>query len=349
MLLVYSYIFVSALGVLNVLSRKSNWLLLITFIFLTILIGFRNMGGSDFILYENQYIQQFDAERWERGYIWISSFFSALNFSYQGFILSISAICLGVLHYSIKKYSPWVMFSVVLYMSLYLIYYNAIALRQMFALTLAVFSFQFIEQRKLLLFVLTIFLSFWFHKSSIVFAIAYPFCVYYKFNPITFIPILLSSFLLSFFDFSFLTSLLSDGSAQDLMQERFADYTNSERATSITSILKIGVVLFFILIRYKEMEQKPYFDVFVKLYFLFICLFLAFNKWSIMMRLYSYFEISFIFIVPMVLYNMQFKSIINKILIYLFVVVFFGAAYVSTILHFDNGDLLLYGLEFEGF
>ena len=305
------------------------------------------MGGSDFILYESQYIQQFDAERWERGYIWISSFFYALDFSYQGFILSISAICLGVLHYSIKKYSPWVMFSVVLYMSLYLIYYNAIALRQMFALTLAVFSFQFIEHRKILLFVLIVFLSFWFHKSSIIFAVAYPFCVYYKFNPITFVPILLFSFLLSFFDFSFLTSLLSDGSAQDLMQERFADYTISERATSITSILKIGVVLFFILIRYKEMKEKPYFDVLVKLYFLFICLFLAFNKWSIMMRLYSYFEISFIFIIPMVLYNMRFKNVMNKILIYLFVVVFFGTAYVSTILHFDNGDLLQYALQWN--
>ena len=168
----------SILGILNILNRKSSWLLYVSFVFLLILIGFRNMGGSDFLLYENQYIQQSDMAQWERGYIWISSFFSVLNFSYRGFILSISCLCLGLLHYSIRKYSPWIMFSVVLYMSLYLIYYNIIALRQMFALSLVVFSFQFIERRRFDLFILMIVLSFWFHKSSIIFLIAYPYLVF---------------------------------------------------------------------------------------------------------------------------------------------------------------------------
>lgn len=346
MLLIYSYLFMSILGMVNILKKNSNFFLIISFIFLSVLIGFRNMGGSDFLLYESQYVQQFDAERWERGYIWVSQFISSFGFDYQIFILIISSFCLFILHYSIKRYSPLVIFSVVLYMALFLVYYNAIALRQMFALTFVVFSFQFIEKRQLVPFVILLCLSYFFHKSALVFILAYPFCVYYRFGPLTVSLILLMSFVLSLFDFNFLFSLLSNEEAQELMRERFLNYTETESASSITSYLKISIVLFFIFIRYKEMIKKPYFDLFVKLYFIYICLFIAFDKWSIMMRVYSYFEISYIFIIPMVVNNMPLKNIINKILLYFIVVLFFGSAYVMNILNFDNGDLLKYSLRF---
>lgn len=348
MLLLCSYVIISILGIMNLLFRNSNLFLFVSLIYLSILVGFRNMGGNDFILYENQYIHQLDST-WEQGYMWVSELFSSLGFSFQGFVFFISAFCLGVVHYSVRKYSPWTIFSIVLYMALYLFYYNIIALRQMFALTFVVFSFQFIEKRQLIPFAIMIFLSFLFHKSSIIFAIAYPFCVYYRFNIVSLILILSFSVILSFFDFPFFLSLLSGGVAYDLLQERFSDYATVEQNFSFSSFLKMGIVLFFVLIRYKEMKDKPYFDIFTKLYFIYMCLFLAFNKWSIMMRLYSYFEISFIFIIPMVLYYMNFNDVVKKILIYLFVIALFGVAYFITILNFDDGDMLLYSLEFEGF
>lgn len=346
MLLIFSLFFVFILG-LSEITYTGNFkkgLLILSFIWLVILIGFRNMGGSDFLLYRDQYIAQTEMLNWEEGYLFISKFIHNLGFSFQAFIFIISSFCLLLLFSCVKQYSPLWLFSIVLYMSSFMVYYNIIALRQMFALFLFVFSYRYIEKRKIIPFAIIIVLCFLFHKSALICTIAYPFCVYLKLNRRTIFVCLTLALMLSYIDYNYLYSFIGNADVQGLLEDRLESYTSEESGIDLLKLSKSGIVSFLILYKYKSLKDKPYFVTLTKIYFLFMLLFIAFHKWSIMIRVFAYFEIAFIFIVPFAFkcIKMEYGT---KILCYLLLCVLFGTALIVNVINFDNGDLLYYSLQ----
>ena len=96
---------------------------------------------------------------------------------FQYFTLFLAIFSLGLKYISFEQSSVYPALSMLLYMFPSYFTGDGGQMRQGFAMGILMFSFVFIKQRKLLLFLLMVFLAIGFHKSSAIFILAYWFAV----------------------------------------------------------------------------------------------------------------------------------------------------------------------------
>lgn len=348
MLLIGLFITIASIGLAEIVNPKSkNILLSLCFVFLLIVISFRNMGGSDFELFQMQYSTQRDLDGWEEGYKFLSSLFHNWGLGFSLFLLAITFISLLLIFDTIRRYSTFFVLSVIMYVGSFMIYYNIIALRQMIALALIVYSYRYIMEQKLIYFVLFLLCAFFFHKSSLIFILAYPFCTFFRVEKIYVCIFFIVSFLIGqIINFNLLTALFSNEAYQTLLDERLSKYTDEIGTISYSTIIKVSFVLFMIRINYNKISHNQCFVFLTKLYVLYCGLFLIFNQWPIFMRMYVYFEISSIFVVAHVVNYIRINNKGLSFIFYLLVAVLYGFAMITNVQNFDRGALLSYSLTF---
>lgn len=91
----------------------------------------------------------------------------------------------------IEKKSDNPFFSFVVYIALYYMY-GTFLLRQVIAIGIILFSIDYIENKKIIKFIMVVLIASLFHKTALIFLIAYPFCFYNKFGLKNYIYIILS-------------------------------------------------------------------------------------------------------------------------------------------------------------
>ena len=101
------------------------------------------------------------------------------NFQIVLAILAIPYVFFTV--YIIEKKSKNPLLSVILYISMYYMYATFL-LRQVFAIGIILFSIQYIEKNNFIKFALTVFIASLFHKTALIFLIAYPFSLKNKYG-----------------------------------------------------------------------------------------------------------------------------------------------------------------------
>lgn len=323
--------------------RYTKVTLFISFFLLLIVAGFRNMGGSDYIVYRDHF-NGFEGSRWEIGYELVVSFFRFIGFNYFFFVFFVSLFTLIALFYCIRKYSQYPQFSLMLYFGGYFVYYNLIATRQLIALMIFLFSLQYLIDKKDVKFLLLILFGSLFHSSSLILIPGYFFVRFFKFN---FWYILVASFpiyiifqfkiedLIGFFaanGFNFVESRMVDG------------YMVADRSLPITTFVRIGVTLSLFVSSYKNLKDNESYIVYFKLYFLFVLFFIAFNQLDIMIRMWVYFEMPSIFLIPMVLKEMNNKFL--RFFFYFLYLSFFISSLLVLLNGFDDGDLKKFNLIF---
>ena len=144
--------------------------------------GFNNkesigyLGAFDKI---NQYswLDVFSMEgflNYEKGYVIFNKLVGSIYENKQFFLVVCAFISTlpVILHIKSRSASP--MMSVLIYLGLPVFLLSFSGLRQAIAIGITVFSVKYIEEKKLVKFILVIFLSTLFHYSSITFIIAYP-------------------------------------------------------------------------------------------------------------------------------------------------------------------------------
>ena len=104
----------------------------------------------------------------ELGYLYLNKALSLISLNYTFFMWVFSFLILFPYMYTIKQYSPYVIISVLL---LLLIPYNQslFVLRQHFAVAVCFASIPLIIERRLIVFLIVMALSFFFHRSVLVF------------------------------------------------------------------------------------------------------------------------------------------------------------------------------------
>ena len=70
-------------------KRYSKVTLFLSFFLLLVVAGFRNMGGSDYIVYRDHF-NGFNESRWEIGYEFLVSIFRFFGFHYYFFVFFVS-------------------------------------------------------------------------------------------------------------------------------------------------------------------------------------------------------------------------------------------------------------------
>lgn len=323
------------------IPRLRKITLLLSFILCVTVAGFRNMGGVDFIYYKNHYYG-YDPVSYEKGYEFIVKLCNILGFTYEQYIFILAFISFLLLFICVKRYSPMPQFTILLYVGSFFIFYNIIALRQSISIIIFILSLQYLNNKEYKKYSICLLLAFLFHKSAIVLFAGTFFIGWFKLNIIQ-ASILgaITLFIHSFNLFDFIKIFPSIGLS--FVSDKMQYYTDDDRTFTLTTIIKLSILFFLILLSYKKLLQRPYFRIFANMTLLYIALFIMFSKWGVLTRMWVYFEIGYIFLIPIIL---QYQKRYIQIPIYYSFAIMAIYSILNMIQTFDNGDLLLFKLNF---
>ena len=292
--------------------RIETVLFVLVSICLVLLCGLRGISvGRDTSSYYTMYV---DASKWswnsltgswqqgklDIGFLILEYFFANLLkapftvFTIFCAIISIVPVCI-----LIKKYSPNVLLSIILYLLLGLYFFNLSAIRQGLCLGLSSIAILCIEKRKLVLFLIFCALASLFHLSGLVLIPSYFFCKMKvtHFKLLLFISLIFISFLTGKTIFNYITSLYRVNYSTEESPGGFGLY-----------LFVLGIWICSIVFSGNSLNKDSRYRMFFYLIFMFLIVwpFVRFNTSAF--RLTYVFQISLIIFIPLLLDNIKDKA-----------------------------------------
>lgn len=158
-------------------SKKNNLFFIIAFI-LFFIAAFRYYNGGDTKNYAEQFLQipswselsehHFDEFRYQKGYIYFVSFVKGLwdNFLIQQIL---TALFVNVVVFRfIKKYSPFVFLTSLIYFILNYFEFNMEIMRECISVSLGLFAYECFKSRRYVLMAILIYVAYQFHVSALI-------------------------------------------------------------------------------------------------------------------------------------------------------------------------------------
>ena len=242
----YSYIDINNNGIK---ARIKIPYIVISSVFI-FLCGIRVAQGADYWPYYKLYMSINKFVKWsdlfdadvEVSYVLISKILGYFRMPFFALLFIYGLISISLKTYSYYKYSPYPMISLLYFFMPNYFFSDSGHIRQGVSIALCLFSYQYIEQRKLFKFLFCIFISYYFHKTALIFIPAYWIT---KLNLSTFscfLIILFAIIISPFKPYLFFENLFSNISS-DIIAEAtggFYSYKNLESAGwSINDIVKL--------------------------------------------------------------------------------------------------------------
>jgi len=249
----------------------------------------------------------------ELGYVFLSQIIRSLTEDYTVFLLLHAIIVYLLIRSSVIKYSPLPFVSLLLFYCLMLTYLGMN--RQYIAFTIAIFSYKYIFERKIILFIIAIIIASLFHVSVIIF-----FPAYFLKNKISTKIVLLLIMAAMIVAFSGVINKITNaffgvffGRAGDRLLSYYSKKSGIEDVKLINTILsltkRVGLIILILAI-FKPSERKtPILNFFFNLYIIATLLYIMFNNTylqTIVARGLMYYNIAEIFLVPFIL--LKFKK-----------------------------------------
>ena len=242
----YSYIDINNNGIK---ARIKVPYIVISSIFI-FLCGIRVAQGADYWPYYKLYMSINKFVKWsdlfdadvEVSYVLISKILGYFRMPFFALLFIYGLISISLKTYTYYKYSPYPMISLLYFFMPNYFFSDSGHIRQGVSIALCLYSYQYIEQRKLFKFLFCIFISYYFHKTALIFIPAYWIT---KLNLSTFscfLIILFAIIISPFKPYLFFENLFSNISS-DIIAEAtggFYSYKNLESAGwSINDIVKL--------------------------------------------------------------------------------------------------------------
>lgn len=279
-------------------KRVLFWLLFAILVFFA---GFRWDVGIDWFNYMELFDLEngvgFDSDWMEGGNVWLSSLLYLCGFIDAGYYLWVAAfITLFFIFWSIKEYSPAPILSAILLVCLGTYFDLLNGVRQYIAISIIVFSWQFIFKKQLTRYILAVILAGLFHASAFIMLPVY-FIYKLRFNKNWLIILALLAFVLSFFIGPFVVQIAQYAG-------RYEFYSQSDFALALNPLSMLRVIFpFSILViiswNYNKLSQNLMERVMTNLAVVSIFITLLFPGVTLMIRVGFYFSLSFIFVIPM--------------------------------------------------
>jgi transmembrane protein EpsG len=324
-------------------KSAAKWMWHLSLVLFTTISGFRNMGGADYLIYRKHY-QGKDESTFELGYEVLVKVFNLIGINYEGFVFIVSLFCSFVIARFIKRFSPKPNLSLFLYTGAFFIYYNLIATRQLIALSFFLVGLSYLFDRQELRSVLILLFGSLFHTSILVTIFGIVFIRFYKIGFLFFI-LIFTIFIQTGFDLVEIILIFSKYGLSFVESRMVYDYLLSTRVIPITTFVRIiftcALIVNFI---YRFGLEDYKLRASVILYLIFVFLFMIFNSYDIMMRIWVYFEILSIILIPHIISAARMKLI--KFSLILFYICFYLFSFFNNIVSFDDGDFVKFNLVF---
>ena len=312
-LVVYSFLEVN-----NYKNYNSVWVVIV---FLTIFIGLRFWIGADYGIYFRAYhdlgkkldtpdilnivIEGKKQVHMEWLYLLFANITYEAGFSFYIFTFLLAIVSISIKYKAFTEHSVYPAFAMLLFMYPTLLISDGGQMRQGMAMAILLFSFRYIKERKLLMFLSIAYLAISFHTSSAVFIIAY-WIVLIPMNSTRILIVVLVCIALSplklYQYVSLLDSLASTGVYSGFQSYETLDIEEtSVRFIKLSDLICILYTYFLVTYDKAACQKIPYYEYMRNIGVLGICLYFIF-RWNEIFS--SRLVANFLIYMPMVLVNM---------------------------------------------
>ena len=311
-LIVYSFLEIN-----NYKNYSSVWVVIA---FLTVFIGLRFWVGADYGNYFRAYhefgrdldmsdiLNMIRERRKDIHMEWLYLFFANIIYE-SGFSFYIFTFFLAIVSISIKykvftEHSVYPAFAMLLFMYPTLLVSDGGQMRQGMAMAILLFSFRYIKERKLLMFLFTVYLAIGFHTSTTIFIVAY-WVVLIPMNSTRILIAVLICMALSplklYQYISLLDSFASTGVYSGFQSYESLDIEESSvRFVKLTDLMCIMYTYFLVTYDKVACQKIPYYEYMRNIGVLGICLYFIF-RWNEIFS--SRLVANFFIYIPIVLVN----------------------------------------------
>jgi len=308
---------------------KNKFFILMIYLFACFFAGFRYEVGVDYNSYIRAYndiLSGFNSGYFEPGNVFLIQFIDKIGGTAQLYLLTIAVATNILIYLFVIKYSKNYIVSTYFYIFVSLFYFASFnAVRQFLAIAIFLYAIRFIVERKLLSYIITIFIGALFHISIIVllplyFFVGKKYSLYQYLVYGSIILVSISSLL------TFVIKLFDKGN--------YLDFSNTTSSQVMIYVFIIIVIYLLVIIKDKNKEVNVFKNLIFISLLLFILEIVNSDMSMILIRLNSYFLFAliplvsylavyniykikinnFIYIMPLLLvsYLYFFNTIINK-------------------------------------
>lgn len=306
MLIYYMYIlFLLLIYLFRSKLKKYNKIInFISIGFLFVIFAFRATSvGADTKTYEILYNNQYEWN--EKGYVYLVRLFNYFGFSFRFFLIIISFFSIFSLNHFLQKYSKDYIFSLILFVTIGLFSMYMTGIRQVIAISILLWSIDFIFRKKIFVFVLIVLLASSFHTSALVFLPIY-FLNYINFTK--------NKILIFFFVFCIIIMLFKNyiwSFVSTIIPNQYDDlvFNSQDYYTNILVIIIEVSILFFVIFYYKNSKLNSNIYNTMIVFQIISILFQIFGYSALQIsRLSYYFACAKIIIIPNTLENFYNKG-----------------------------------------
>ncbi len=337
-------------------DQNRNTFIFICLTILTFVSGTRLVGGMDFPTYEGLYYNtptfpevlnpELRNNRYEIGYIYISSFFKTLGISFYGFCLIHSAFFFFCLWKGLKRYTNH--FGIVILICLYKLYFydTMISMRQSITVACFIMMVPLIEEKKYIKYYIAAYFVAMVHNGAYLLFAIYP-LVYIALTRdrimwmnLLFIPTMAIG-LTGVDVLGPIGEFLQDNAANESMMTKSEKYFNNENLSPIgifhtLEYFLLMLVMYVNLRKFNLSNSKVHIVI-----WMFLCLlplFTLFRGSEILTREKDYFTIYYAVVIGYLIDKLpQYRK-----LIYCFVTALCAFGYYRYVILFDDGHFLTY-------
>lgn len=304
-------------------SKNKKKICLLTFLLFTIYLALRSetMGLNDTSNIYHPLFNVMDTVRFtdiltnshyqDFGFFTIFKIIKVCFDNYRICLAILAAIYVFCILKFIYKYSSDVAISIIIFLSMYLLY-GTYLLRQVIAIGIILLSYKYIKSRNIKKFGLTVIFASFFHKTALIFFIAYPFCKFNRFGKKNYIYILIC-YLIVKYAYSFLIKIipLLDFTGKVEMALTHHIYTigsgNFSMLGILLNVLILIITAYFSQFLKDEKEKQEVLDI-CNILTLGIMLFCCYNVVAEFSRIALYFLFFNIIAIPNALKDISSKN-----------------------------------------
>ena len=335
MILYYFIIYVTIIAAMFTSEKKKKAQIIALMFFLTLIAGLRHYTiGSDTISYFRSYKQTlyygvkiFEHSRFEFGYVLLQYIISRVTSNFNIFLLICTIFMNTSIGIFIYKYSKQPIVSILMFILLRLFFNEMNILREFLAVCIILNSVQYIVDRKIIKFLIVVFIASLFHASALV---AVPLYFLYRkemnFKTKTII------FSATIIIYLFLSNILIYITNKIGMYSNYVEnFYGSNKLASLLSVLISACIFIFFKFIYKKFKKNlsikeiKHYDFLVNISYITLMLDIIAYRISIFSRLINYYGIFKILVlsnVPTIINNRYEKYFCNIIVCTLFFISF---------------------------
>lgn len=230
-----------------------------------------------------------------RAWTWLISRFTSNPNIFFTFSAVIFAVCLAVYIYK-NSQNPF--FSMVLYYTVGMFGFQMTGMRQSLAMAILLISFEFIKKRKLIWFLITVYIASLFHNSALAFALAY-FVSHLKVNFKTFFIYGIGFLFCAVYGNRFASSIFSNSGYYDHYTIGH-DVADTMGGWAVIGMLFLTIILCYIF-KNKLITQSKYNTIFFNLAVTSLIIYILRYVTRIFERISFYYQFAFIILLPNVI------------------------------------------------